>query len=394
MQTAPNPFAAGSLDRWGVAAHARLAPSAAGRWVRCPGSVILSEAYPETEETQEAQEGTAAHWAATELAAGRMVAEGQISPDGWVLDEDQIEGAELFVAHIPPSVRILAHIEKRLSMREGRGFIHAYNWGTPDLWALDVACKIVYLYDYKYGHGLVDVFECWQLIDYAAGVMNAAPIVDDTWTFEFGIVQPRAFHRDGHVRRWRVSVAELRKYWFTLQTAAEEAMSPDPSLVPGEHCRHCPARHACPALHNEVSQIAPRLERAVALELPDNALGFELRQLYHMQRLLNARVSGLEVEAEARIKSGKPIPWMALESKPGREKWTVDAAMVLELGKAAGVDLSKPPQPVTPRQARNAGVPDEMVKAFAKRGNTALKLSVINSREVRRIFIDGVVNKS
>ena len=47
---------------------ARLRPSAASRWVPCPGSVTLCEQYPETgEESVPAAEGAAAHWAASEV---------------------------------------------------------------------------------------------------------------------------------------------------------------------------------------------------------------------------------------------------------------------------------------------------------------------------------------
>jgi len=45
--------------------HAPLAPSSAARWVQCPGSVVMSRAFPDAGDSDESAEGTLAH----ELAA-------------------------------------------------------------------------------------------------------------------------------------------------------------------------------------------------------------------------------------------------------------------------------------------------------------------------------------
>lgn len=363
-----------------TAAHAPLPASSAYRWRPCPGSVGMSALYPEEGETEEAREGTAGHWAATEEAAGRGVTEGQVTPDGWVLDDDQAHGAELFAQHLPPQIMAVAHLEQRVHMG---ALIHEHNWGTPDLYALDRPTRTAYVSDYKYGHGIVEVFENDQLVDYAAAL---APITGPGWTFEFAIVQPRVWHRDGHVRRWRATYEQLQPLWQSLSYAAEEALSDDPRLQPGPWCKHCPAAHACPALNGDVSQIAPVLERAAPLELPDHAMGFELRKLYRMQQLLNARIAGLEVEAESRLRKGARLPWLALESKPGREKWKVPDAGVIEIGKMYGLNLAKAVTAATPRQARDAGLPAAVAKALAERDSTSAKLAVVEARDVRRVF--------
>lgn len=366
--------------------HDLLAPSSADRWVPCPGSVSMAARYPENGDTEQAREGTAAHWAACEEAAGRGAAVGQVTPEGWVLDEDQIQGAELFAKHLPPHIMQVALLEQRLEMPQ----IHPRNSGTTDLGAIDWNARTAYISDYKYGRSPVEV-TTWQLIDYAAGLANRVPAIGPDWLFELTIVQPRVFHRDGHVRRWRVSYNTLALKWQSMAFAAEEATSPDPRLQTGPHCKHCPARHACPALHNDVLEIANRLEVAAPLELPDNALGFELRQLYQMKQLLDSRVSGLEAEAESRIKAGRSVPWLALESVPAREGWKVSPRAVIEVGKLYGLDLAKPAQPATPRQARMLGLPESVTNALAARGASAVKLSVVNSSDIRRIFVDNAV---
>ena len=48
-----------------MSAHAKLSPSSAERWMRCPGSVALCDGLPDTSSTF-ADEGTAAHFLASE----------------------------------------------------------------------------------------------------------------------------------------------------------------------------------------------------------------------------------------------------------------------------------------------------------------------------------------
>ena len=373
-------------------AHAPLPPSSADRWVPCPGSIYLSTLCPPEEEGEPAREGTAAHWAACELAAGRMVAEGQVTPEGWVLDADQIDGAELWAQHLPPRVMALAHLEQRLHMRGPRIHIHEHNWGTADLWSVDVETRNAWIDDYKYGHGLVKP-DTLQLVNYAAGVVNAVPVIGPGWKFHLTVVQPRVWHRDGHVRTWHTTYEELEPMWTSMAWAAEEATSADPRLQTGEHCEHCPARYICPALHNDVSRISTRLEKAAPLELPDNALGFELRQLYRMKALLDARIDGLEVDATSRIRSGgRSIPWFTLNSKPGRKNWKFPDRVIVDLAKLSGYDIAKDVKAATPTQAVKMGVPEAVVDALSARSPTALKLEVVDLQEIRREFIDKSLN--
>jgi hypothetical protein len=85
--------------------HALLAPSSAARWIACAGSVMMEVLYPETVEHAAAAEGTASHWAASEMLAGRVVAEGQVAPNGVVLSDEMIECAEVYVDNVMRVVR-------------------------------------------------------------------------------------------------------------------------------------------------------------------------------------------------------------------------------------------------------------------------------------------------
>ena len=61
-------------------AHARLSPSAAVRWINCPGSVALSAVCPPAGSSDYADEGTAAHRLADALVA--EVRRAEIDPLG------------------------------------------------------------------------------------------------------------------------------------------------------------------------------------------------------------------------------------------------------------------------------------------------------------------------
>jgi hypothetical protein len=89
-------------------AHARFAPSAAHRWVNCPGSVRLCEPIP-NKSTPAADEGTAAH-----QMAERCLNKGWDAADHYTVDntipvrkgveirvtEEMIEGVQVYLDHV------------------------------------------------------------------------------------------------------------------------------------------------------------------------------------------------------------------------------------------------------------------------------------------------------
>lgn len=368
--------------------HAIIAPSSMHMIVPCPGSVRMQAAYPD-EEGEAAREGTAAHWALEQVLHGHVVDVGLIAPNGVVLTQDMIDGAELMRSAIPERVRPLIRVEQTVRMARR---IHTQCWGTPDVYAYDPRDKVLYIWDYKFGHGYVEVIDNLQLIAYAAGVTEELDLNDLEARVVLCVVQPRCWHPSGHVRKWSVPLSDLRGPWNRMMMAAEAALGEDPPVNPGEHCRYCRARHACTALHKYTSYIHDLVDHATPLEMPDDALGYELRTLRQLADLLKARLTGLEADAEARLRAGKRVPGWGLDSKPGPLKWTAPAAQVIQLGQLYGLDLAKPPEPITPTQARKAGLPDAIIDGAAKREQAAARLAESDPMEMRRLFDGGVNN--
>lgn len=378
-----------------MTAHAFLAPSSAHRWVRCGLSARLEAAYPESEASPSSLEGTAAHWVVQECLYRRAPAVGTQAPNGIAVDAEMLEAAELVVddiiATLGPNWPQMLVVEQRVQIPR----VHPQNWGTPDYraWAQMGDRRALFVWDFKYGHGVVEAFENWQLIDYVAGCLSEAGVTgaDDqrVWV-NMRVIQPRAYHRDGPVRHWAVAASDLRGYVNRLAMAAEDATSITPTATPTEDCENCKGRHACEALQRDAYRAADRGKQFGALDLPIPAKGLELRTLKRAQALLDARVTGLEAEIVADIKRGASVPFWAMESKPGRLAWSKPAAEVLALGQMLGLPIAADPSPITPTQAKKAGFPEALLNAYASRPVGSAQLVADDGRKARLTFSSSV----
>ena len=356
--------------------HARLAPSSAPQWVACPGSVLLQEQFPRRDEdTDAADEGTLAHAIAADVLTGRKTLEqtGATSEmTGYI---------KVYIGAVR-AVGLLAEIEKRVECFS----IHPAVWGTCDAYIIDWLNRVIYVFDFKYGWGVVEAFGNWQALTYTSGIYDLIGPEAIDWTFNLTIVQPRPYHRFGPVRSWRVTAPELRNYTRTLRVAAEEALGNDPLTTAGPHCKHCSARHACPALRAASLNIVDWTTDATPTELPPDALGREVELLRRAQAHISARLTGLEAEAMAVIQKGTLVPGWTVDHTPGREEWAKPVKEVLALGSLMGVSLAKPAEPITPKQARDAGVPTDLVASYSKRKTGAAKLVPLTTTDAQRIF--------
>ncbi len=344
-----------------MSAHSPLAPSSAHRWQPCPGSVPLEAAYPELEESPEAAEGTAAHHAGAEELLGRPVQVGDLAPNGVVLTDEMLDGASLWVndalAVCFEHGIDLEHlqVEQRVDMPR----IHEQCFGTPDTWLYAEQAGTVYLWDFKYGHGTVEHVGNWQMICYMCGILDLLGIDgrnDQLLWCDMRIVQPRAHHRDGKVRSWRVRASDLRGYFNKLNAAAHEAMSAHPHTLSGPHCLHCKAAAHCSTLKRATWSAADYLGAAVAEELDADSAGYEMQLLEHIQELVKARIHARGADLEARLKRGERVADWTLEPTYGRTTWREgEAETVLLMGDMLGLDLRKPAAPITPLQAKQLG---------------------------------------
>lgn len=339
--------------------------------------------FPESEDSEDAKDGQAAHWAAAEMLAGRVVSDGQITPAGRVLTLEMVEAAEEFFEEVTqttgPNWPRLVVSEQPVNLSR----ILPGMWGTPDARAT-LTPRLRYVWDFKFGHRYVDPFENWQLLCYALADDHARE--DPNGTVVLKIVQPRSYHRSGTVRTWRLSVAQLEPYRQRLAQAAAAAMSPGATLTTGPACFDCSARHACPAYQAAGYEAAEVAGQPQVTELTPAALGLELRNLWRAADRIKGRITGLAAQAEALHARGVPVPFT--EMQPGRAStvWTLPPAEVIATASLLGVNLAKPPAAITPRQAEAAGFAPELVAAYSKTVPGALKLAQQDTTTARHVF--------
>jgi uncharacterized protein DUF2800 len=369
--------------------HSILPPSSAARRVACPGSRALESKYSDNLDSEYAREGHAAHWLAAEFLKGQMSFDdikltSAIAPNGEFITEEMIAGAKLYAEEIKNCIESLPpgssmFVEEKVEMPN----IHPESWGTPDCWL--VSGTDVYLWDYKYGYGFVEVFENWQLIAYAAGILNKIKgngITDGALKIHMFIIQPRSFHRDGQIRTWSVLASDLQPYFNILSSKEFESMQPSAVCNPSPECSYCVGRHACSALQRSALTSTDVSVMNQPTELTNTALGSELRYLKRAYELLDARITGLEEQTIAKIKSGMRIPFYRLEQSAGRARWKQTDDEVIVFGQLCEMDLAKPPAAITPNQAEKKGMSPDLIKQMVEIQKGSMKLVEDNARKL------------
>lgn len=368
--------------------HSVLAPSSSARRIQCPASTLLEPAHalPDVDDS-EARNGTAAHWGASEQLAGRLIDVGQIAPNGVYLTDEMVQGADLYCDDVTKALGPLrfkpsdGKIEEPVAIPR----VHPQSWGTPDysIWA--PAVKTLLVWDYKFGHRVVDPFENRQMVEYVAGLLPT-DLDDRHVRVVVSIVQPRSFHPEGPVRRWTFWASEIRGHINQANGAAHEALGANPRARVGPECRDCKARHVCTTLQRDGYRTVDEAERPQPFEMPPGALGLELTTLNAAALRLAARISGLEEQARAAIRRGVSVPGWAVQHGEGREAWTVPAGQVLAVAGALGLNIAKPVEVITPRQAREAGLDPALVAAMSARPSGAAALVPADTSAARKVF--------
>lgn len=346
--------------------HSIISPSESGIWSVCTAYPQMKMRYPPRPAGSAADAGTESHRLATRLINGAVKA-AQIDDDSAkIYAQDVLNtlyGRKNFFFDVETEIKCPA--------------IHAQSYGTVDAYARFDDERLLIVWDYKHGMGIVEVYENWQLINYAAGLYRSG------YTVELRIVQPRASHRDGPIRTWRPD--NFEQYMTHLASAAAEVFSDNATLRSGSHCKYCPARHACPAAIEAGIGIYESASKPLPLDMPPEAMSNYLSVVTRGIESLTYLKNAFEDKIVASIRDGVNVPGWCLASAKGRRKWSRPIEEIMALGDAIGVDMRKPGV-ITPLQAKDKGLSVGIITSFSEVEATPLKLMPDDSKRAKRIF--------
>lgn len=350
-----------------------FSPSNAQIWSQCPGAVKIAQPYLKLYDKSEAAlEGIAAHWVAEQMHVGVIVEAGAVAKNGTVVTQEMIDCAEEYLDIIEDGAILEQKVDYSSVSKGMFGYIDAYKVADNDL----------YIYDYKYGHTLVETFENNQLLVTAKGLLDLYPNITN---IHMEIFQPRVYTDQDP--KWSLSVADFNAdYLPALLEAARDVMSKNPELNTGSHCLRCKARQGCVALRESTLAIVDVSKGPSTLDLPPEELGQELSVLMDAQDRIKARVVGLEEQAKLEFSKGNNVVGFTLQPTVGNLKWNVPVSKVLTIGEVLSVDLKKPPALLTPTQAIKQGMDEKTVNGLSGRAQSGAKLKRVDYNKMRKVF--------
>lgn len=352
--------------------HAVLGASSSARWKGCPGSVREITALPELLQnptSSYAQEGSAAH------ALGEKALKGQtldgffgkwISPEGKVrptradgffrVDETMRDAVREYINEVTYHMRRLQGAQLKVEVTVQPLLERDDMFGTADAIIIEPFGELVVI-DFKYGAGYA-VEADWndQAMFYALGALNT--IGDDAAVSKITIVivQPRAKHDDGTIRRWTVPVEVVRSEADMLRSAADATRRPDAPLVPGDaQCRFCPAAGRCPAMRQLVIKSAVKdFESLVPTQplLPNPDDPEQIARALKLADLIETWPKAVRAIALNAANLGKRIPGFKLVRGTKHRKWRDESEVIsaLTTRRVSPEDFCSDPELKSPAQ--------------------------------------------
>ena len=234
--------------------HAKLSSSASKRWLGCPGSVKLSEHYPNGSSIY-ADEGTIAHGMAEGMISkdDKLVQKYKVEADKFYEEHPELNGTFLemkmilqpYVDYVFEEYAEQVHEDEAAQlMTEERVDLTEYipgGFGTSDVVILRQGR--LHIIDLKYGKGVsVSAEDNPQLKLYALGTLARFDMLYDIEDVVMTIYQPRL----DNVSTDTIKAKDLYAWGEeVIKPGAQLALSEDAPVHAGDWCQFCPARYDC-----------------------------------------------------------------------------------------------------------------------------------------------------
>lgn len=276
--------------------HAKLSPSAASRWMECPGSIKLERFFPD-KSSDYADEGSLAH----ELGKILLKLEFKhISRFVFNKELDLIKQSKFYNAEMQKYCEeykafVMMHyheagdgaqiiIEEKVSVDE---------WIKEGFGTVDVRIynnRFLKIIDLKYGQGVEVLAEQnSQLMIYGLGVNYDAELYYNIEMIEMIIFQPRL----ENISSYTMAVTKLVEWGEKiLKPKAEKAFNGVEEFKAGKHCQFCRVKPNCKTFANYNLEIAKK-----QFEIGDDEEELELLDLKDVHLMKDAQVAVIITKA-------------------------------------------------------------------------------------------------
>jgi len=296
-----------------MAAHAKLSPSAAERWMTCPGYVhIINTHNIVSRGGAAANRGTAIHKVCEMALEKEIECSSYVGTTvlGILIDDDMAKIGQTYVDFIKNAQGDKYH-EQKVSIEH----LIEDCWGTADT----IIChnKKLVVADLKSGVRRVDARNNKQLLIYALGAHAKYDWMYDFEEITMVIVQPAI----GHLDVWTISAEELLSFTDGIKAAKEQIVTcPDTFVMSEKACEWCPAKFVCP----EHISIANEAAKADFESLDDTGLEYWLDRLKSLKQF----VASIEEEAYAKLLEGVSLGSYRLGTPQRRRSWGDEKALM------------------------------------------------------------------
>ena len=311
--------------------HAVLSASGSSRFLACAGSIRMSEGIPSTTSVY-AFDGSCAHVLAetclekNDAAARYVGTQMKCQGKAFTITLEMAEAVQIYLDAVWASLiqgdkGTTLDVEKKFKL----DWLYPGLYGTCDAVVSEPFGKIS-IFDLKYGQGVaVEAKNNSQAMYYALGGSRGG-IYEEV---ELVIVQPRAFHPDGPVRRFRMPIEDLEKWGQeVLLPGAKATENPDAPLVVGDHCRFCPALAICPKQRENAMEVAKNvfLDVPKAPPVPEAMTQLELRKVLDVADTVDAWFNACRAYAKSLLETGKATDDLGYKLVHGRKtrSWVSD----------------------------------------------------------------------